>query len=151
MQQTETNKSAFSPVGSSVPNRAVRGLEMLLWAAAGIAGLLLTLRAALGPFDFPLHVYSPRVLQTIIGVGMILLWALRSIPGTTSSEPVASLITTSTDPPESLSRPTAIWMIVILAVTVIAFTPALDSPFVSDDYFQIRHAQTLDLSTLVRD
>ena len=81
---------------------------------------------------------------------MLLLWVTKTISHVPSGTPTF-FHPKSAETRKPLFAATAISMIVILAITLVAFAPCLTSPFLSDDYFLIRQAQTLDWHTLIRD
>ena len=97
-----------------------------------------------------MHVNSPLNIEAIVGVGILSLWVTKTV----SNEPPGTSTLSRfwvAERSEPTFATTAISVTVVLAITLSAFVPCLTAPFLSDDYFLIRQAQTLDWPTLVRD
>ena len=117
-----------------------RGAVWTVWIAsifAALAGVLLVLRAILGPFAIAgIRIRSPLTLETSFAVlaGILLLLACR--PGEH----------------HGAIPPKANWPLLLLALVwiAVAFSPNLPDPFVSDDYILVSR-YTLDAGRIARD
>lgn len=113
-----------------VPNRLFRYLAS---AALAISGVVLAWRVINGPFRiFSVPVNSPLNAQSVFGLSVTLLLALRS-----SSASAAF---------EAKPRRAAVWLTAILTVAVVLLAPALRYPLVFDDYTLARYGQGLNLA-----
>lgn len=113
-----------------VPNRLFRYLAS---AALAISGVVLAWRVIGGPFRiFSVPVNSPLNAQSVFGLSVTALWALRSSPVSAGFE--------------GKPRRAAVWLAGILVLAVVLLAPALRYPLVFDDYTLARYGQGLNVA-----
>ncbi len=104
-----------------------RTATALLWGVLILSGIVLAARTALGPFQFQISVGSPLNAESIFGVALILILAMRAIPAPRKES-------------GSFDRGDALVCAGIAALTALVFSRSASWSFLSDDFILIKYA-----------
>jgi hypothetical protein len=99
-----------------------------------LSGLVLIVRAVIGPFHFLASVQSPVNAESVFGAALVACLALRASRGAPSREK---------------ARGEPVWLVAAVALALAGFARSLSFDFVSDDFALLHHARSATAAHLI--